>query len=294
MRNDKHLPMIMTLVWLLLTTMLTAEARTNGSAKIPYPGGKHYMYRLTLTDKRPSIHMMSNPLSFLSAKALERRRRQGISVDTIDVPVAQQYVDEVEKLAGMKVVSRSRWSNTIVVRTKDGDAAGRLSHLPFVSDVRMVWVSPDSIVPTPPRPKYHTEIEQRDTSIHASHGVAQQQLEMVGGVKLHERGFRGQGMTIAVLDAGFLNADLIPAFRDINLVGYADFVVPQSRSIFAEMEHGANVLSILAINKPGCMWEPPPMPPIGCCAAKTSSRSSLWRRTTGLRRPSLPTVWEST
>ena len=209
------------------------------------------MYRLTLTDKLPSLHMMNNPLSFLSAKALERRRRQGISVDTLDVPVAQQYVDEVEKLPGMKVVSRSRWSNTIVVRTKDAAATGRLSQLPFVSDVRMVWVSPDSIVANPPRPKYHTEIEQRDTSIHASHGVAQQQLEMVGGVKLHERGFRGQGMTIAVMDAGFLNADLIPAFRDINLVGYADFVVPQSRSIFAEMEHGANVLSILAINKPG-------------------------------------------
>lgn len=251
MRNDKLLPMIVTLVSLLLTMMLPAEARNNGSAKIPYPGGKHYMYRLTLTDKRPSIHMMSNPLSFLSAKALERRRRQGISVDTLDVPVAQQYVDEVEKLPGMKVVSRSRWSNTIVVRTKDAAATGRLSQLPFVSDVRMVWVSPDSIVANPPRPKYHTEIEQRDTSIHASHGVAQPQLEMVGGVKLHERGFRGQGMTIAVMDAGFLNADLIPAFRDINLVGYADFVVPQSRSIFAEMEHGANVLSILAINKPG-------------------------------------------
>ena len=207
MRNDKLLPMIVTLVSLLLTTMLPAEARTNGSAKIPYPGGKHYMYRLTLTDKLPSIHMMSNPLSFLSAKALERRRRQGISVDTLDVPVAQQYVDEVEKLPGMKVVSRSRWSNTIVVRTKDAAATGRLSQLPFVSDVRMVWVSPDSIVANPPRPKYHTEIEQRDTSIHASHGVAQPQLEMVGGVKLHERGFRGQGMTIAVMDAGFLNAD---------------------------------------------------------------------------------------
>ena len=105
MRNDKLLPMIVTLVSLLLTMMLPAEARTNGSAKIPYPGGKHYMYRLTLTDKLPSIHMMSNPLSFLSAKALERRRRQGISVDTLDVPVAQQYVDEVEKLPGMKVVS---------------------------------------------------------------------------------------------------------------------------------------------------------------------------------------------
>ena len=68
MRNDKLLPMIVTLVSLLLTMMLPAEARTNGSAKIPYPGGKHYMYRLTLTDKLPSIHMMSNPLSFLSQR----------------------------------------------------------------------------------------------------------------------------------------------------------------------------------------------------------------------------------
>ena len=58
-------------------------------------------------------------------------------------------------------------------------------------------------------------------------------------------------MSIAVMDAGFLNADLIPALRNINLVGYADFVVPNSKSIFSEMEHGEQVLSVLAVDVPG-------------------------------------------
>ena len=73
---------------------------------------------------------------------------------------------------------------------------------------------------------------------------------MLGAQKLHAEGFTGKGMTIAVMDAGFLNADLIPALRDINLVGYADLVCPQSKSIFAEMEHGEQVLSVIAVNVP--------------------------------------------
>lgn len=240
-----------TLVMILSLWLHPFASLADGALRVAYPGGKHYMYRLTLTDKSPSLHLLFTPENILSPKALERRRRQGISVDTLDLPVAQSYVDEVERIKGMKVVSRSRWNNTMVVRTREQDAEQRLKNLPFVSDARLVWVSPDSIQPSRQRPKYHREIELRDTTVHSSHGVAAPQLEMLGGIKLHERGFRGQGMTIAVLDAGFLNADLIPALRDIRLVGFADFVVPQSRSVFSEMEHGTQVLSVMAVNQPG-------------------------------------------
>lgn len=42
--------------------------------------------------------------------------------------------------------------------------------------------------------------------------------------RLHEAGFKGQGMTIAVIDAGFHNVDKIEAMKNINILGTRDFV----------------------------------------------------------------------
>lgn len=239
------------LLALLLGNIPANAMRPEVAPRHKWPDGKQYMYRVELRDKRPSAALLSQPQLFLSAKSLERRRRQGISVDSLDLPVGQAYVEEIERRAHVSVVSRSRWNNSVVALTRDTTALDRLRQLPFVTAARLVWISPDSIPEHGPRPKWHSELELRDTTIHSPYGGAAHQLEMLGGTTLHARGFRGQGMTIAVLDAGFMNADLIPALRDIRLVGFADFVVPHSRSIFTEMEHGTQVLSTMAVNKPG-------------------------------------------
>ena len=47
-----------------------------------------------------------------------------------------------------------------------------------------------------------------------------------------------------------MNVDKIPALHNIRLAGVKDFVVPQSKNIFAEMEHGTMVLSTMAANEP--------------------------------------------
>ena len=44
------------------------------------------------------------------------------------------------------------------------------------------------------------------------YGLAYNQINMLNGIALHDLGYNGTGMTIAVLDAGFLNANTIPAF----------------------------------------------------------------------------------
>lgn len=59
-------------------------------------------------------------------------------------------------------------------------------------------------------------------------------------------------MTIAVIDAGFHNADKITAMQNIRILGTKDFVNPQS-DIFAESSHGMAVLSCIAMNRPGVM-----------------------------------------
>ena len=74
---------------------------------------------------------------------------------------------------------------------------------------------------------------------------------MLGGVSMHDRGFRGRGMTVAVLDGGFMNADRIPCLKEARVAGWRDFVVPRSESVFKEMDHGTKVLSTMAVNVPG-------------------------------------------
>ncbi len=220
------------------------------SPKVKYRGGKSYMYRVSLTDKRHSPFTLADAGAYLSQKAIERRRRQHLAVDSTDLPVSQTYVDSIEK-CGSRVVSRSKWNNSVVANLTDTLVAEKIRHLPFVSNVKLVWISPDSVDAPASRPRYHKQLELHDTTNILPHGVATEQLEMVGGIRLHDSGYRGKGMTIAVMDGGFLNADLIPALREINLLGYADFVYPHSKDIFAEMEHGEQVLSVMATNQPG-------------------------------------------
>lgn len=69
---------------------------------------------------------------------------------------------------------------------------------------------------------------------------------------LHEAGFKGQGMTIAVIDAGFHNVDKIEAMKNINILGTRDFVNPEA-DIYAESSHGMSVLSCMAMNQPNVM-----------------------------------------
>ena len=87
-------------------------------------------------------------------------------------------------------------------------------------------------------------------------------------------------MTIAVIDAGFHNADKITAMQNIRILGTKDFVNPQS-DIFAESSHGMAVLSCIAMNRPGVM-------------TGTAPEASFWllRRTTGLRLWNMPIAWE--
>ena len=59
--------------------------------KVAIPGGKHYLYRLTLTDKKGTPFSVKKPQAFLSQRAIDRRKRQHISVTESDLPVSPKY-----------------------------------------------------------------------------------------------------------------------------------------------------------------------------------------------------------
>ena len=117
--------------------------------KVAFPGGKRYMYRVYLRDKVGCKFSLSHPDKFLSAKALARRARQHLAVDSTDLPLSARYVGALRK-DGIQVVGGSRWNNTVLVASPTTDIEARLRAYTFVTGVRQVFASPDSISPVTP------------------------------------------------------------------------------------------------------------------------------------------------
>ena len=207
---------------------------------------KVYKYRVSLKDKVGTTCSIDKPEEFLSERAIERRNRQQLPIDETDLPVSGKYVDEL-KATGARLVTTSKWNNTVVLEVSDTLLMEDISKKSFVTGVKKVWVSLDSIPPRNMKRKKEVKNKVEKTDCH--YGNALRQIEIHGGDSLHNAGFAGKGMHVAVIDAGFYNADEIKFFRKMDLLGTRDFVNPNS-DIYAENAHGLMVLSCMAANLP--------------------------------------------
>ena len=207
-------------------------------------------YRISLKDKAATEYSLKKPEKYLSAKAIERRRKQNLPIDSTDLPVCRKYIDEIRK-QGVKIVVTGKWDNFVTVSCNDTSLIDRIATLPFVLSTEKVWISPGA-----GKPSMATERDSvlNQPTIHPDsiYGRAITQIQMSNGDKLHEAGFKGQGMTIAVIDAGFHNVDKITAMQNIRILGTKDFVNQQA-DIFAESSHGMSVLSCIGMNRPDIM-----------------------------------------
>ncbi|WP_407951537.1 S8 family peptidase [Phocaeicola oris] len=206
-------------------------------------------YRIYLKDKLGTLYTFDKPEEYLSPKALERRVKQDLPIDSTDLPVSRQYIDRIQQV-GVQLVSQSKWNNTVLIQTTDSVLINRIVQLPFVSHIKKVWIAPDSV---PERDKTRKDqIKKHLEKTDSYYGDASIQIAVHHGDSLHLAGFKGEGMTIGVIDAGFFNADAIPVLKHLNLLGTKDFVNPRS-DIYAEHYHGMMVLSCMAANTPKVM-----------------------------------------
>lgn len=237
------------LVFFLLFLSVTAQIAPN-------------KYFVEFTDKDNSPYSIDKPWKFLSQRALDRRSVAGIPIEMNDLPVNEDYVEAV-RLIGVDVITRSKWFNGITIYTVDPSLIGEIELLPFVNKVVKSDVNITKLAPA--EDKFDMElqpvmplIEPSSVSITLSdsseYGLSFTQVHMVRADLLHDMGFRGEGMVIAILDAGFYMVDLLAPFQhlwDNNLIlGTRDFVNP-GENVFAGHWHGMMVLSIMGGYLPG-------------------------------------------
>lgn len=226
-------------------------------------------YWVKLTDKNGTPYSISTPSAFLSPQAIARRATYSIPIDQTDLPVNPSYVAQIENVADVTVVYASKWLNGVVVsvpnKTLAITALSTIHNFSFVSDTSRVKrmkldiSMPQEYVPVPGSSKPSTS---SNTSGTYNYGGSYWQNHQLNVICLHEQGYRGQGMTIAVLDAGFLNVDKHEVFDSLRnnggIIGTRDFVNGTAHAYYGS-QHGTMVLSCLAANKPGRILGSAPM-----------------------------------
>lgn len=199
-----------------------------------------YRYWVQFADKGTATVSSTNPQDLFSERAIVRRQQQSIELQQSDLAVYAPYVSEVQSL-GFDLRSRSKWLNGVVVFKQD-TVVSSILNLPYVVSVSSFGSTASSI-----NGRLTNKLEsQLDTS---DYGAAFRQLEMLRGDVLHQRGYKGEGMHIAVLDAGFYKVNELKPFGALfennQILGSWDFVANES-SVYEDHSHGMAVLSTMA------------------------------------------------
>jgi len=229
-----------------------------------------YKYVVFFKNKANTPYNVNRPEEFLSERAIGRRTKQNITVQFNDIPVNSWYVDSVIK-RGAIYLNRSKWLNSLTVQTGgDTSIMSKIRTLPFVK--RVILVSHftkyakksnidnsgiiDSGIKNRSKSTPQSFVNQsiaKDFPMY-NYGKSYDQVHMLGGDIMHSQGYRGDGVIIAVQDAGFFKVDKLPAFDSLwmnnQILVVKDFVEPWE-NVFTKSTHGMMVLSIIAGNLPG-------------------------------------------
>src|ERR1035437_2648171 len=250
---------------LFFVFILSALFSLSASAQYPYP----YRYFIQFSDKNNNSYSLNNPSAFLSPRSIQRRINQNIPYDFHDLPLTQAYVDSVASF-GDTVVNRSKWFNGVTILTSDPNVLSQILALPFVVGAKAVgrlknpnlkqsepfgFIQQESMLQV--NGDYSPRIEFSQNNDVLNYGYGYNQIHMISGDYLHNKGYLGEGKVIAILDAGFLHVDTLTGFDSIRvnnqILGTADFVSDTlvSPNVYQDHFHGCMVLSCIGGNWPG-------------------------------------------
>ena len=220
-------------------------------------------YIIKLKNKGGTPYSFTTPLSYLSQRALDRRTRYGIAIDSTDLPVTPSYITQIRNVPNVTILNISKWLNSVTIQTTDSNAITSINAFPFVQSVKGL-ASRVAYNGLPSRNKFEQEevitslLTQRLTQIttdYFNYGTSSfNEIHLHHGEFLHNIGLRGQGMQIAFLDGGFQNYISLKAFDSVNINGQIlttwDFVAGNA-SVVEDHPHGMQCLSTIAANIPG-------------------------------------------
>ncbi len=175
----------------------------------------------------------------LSPRALEQRAKWKIDINHLDYPVHTPYIDSLRH-AGVEVCHTSRWFNGATCQMS-AEKAAQVEQWSFVASVEQT--REDDVRST----MYNVRRTKYDVRRTMEAGVrTDEQLDLLNLTPLHQAGFEGQGILIAICDGGFTNANTLPCFRHELELGHFDFTDDADPFYGNEGTHGLACLSTIS------------------------------------------------
>jgi len=190
-------------------------------------GQDQQAYMISFTAKE-NLWQLQQPTTFLSERAIARRERQGIALGPTDIPVSNMRRETVVNLVSY-AGHTSKWLNGMYVEATPSELA-QVQSLPFVAKVQSITGG---------------------TATHGFYGYAESQNDQINLEAVQQNlGYeldiiRGEGMLIAVLDAGFVGANSVNINDNLNILTTRNFV-EGGTDVYQGSSHGFSVLSTMA------------------------------------------------
>ena len=203
---------------------------------------------IQFADKGDIMQPDKSPEHYLSDRAISRREAQGISWDFKDYPVDRGYLDSLRS-EGITIRYTSKWLNAALIKATSAQLNQSLSK-GFVKGVmpRLTGVSIEEAALSD-----RAEVRSLRTEQTIDYGAALDQVSLLGIPRMHQQGYLGSGIHIAVLDAGFPGVQSLDFFDSLRLAGHllgAYDLFGDDDDPYHGSDHGTKVLSIMAANTP--------------------------------------------
>jgi hypothetical protein len=198
---------------------------------------------------------LANPSKFLTSKAIQRREREKTPIDSLDLPVTSSYVQGL-RTHTLEILYVSKWLNAAVV-VADSTGKKGMEALPYVQKVQ--WVAKGFISRTGNRLNQESQeglSKSKKWAVEESYREAAAydfQNQLLGIPDMHQAGFTGKGVTVAIFDSGFPGLDKATAFSHLftnkQVLGQLNVVRPWIKEVFRDNEHGTQVASLIVANQ---------------------------------------------
>ncbi len=177
----------------------------------------------------------------LSPRAIKNHQKNKVVFNALDFPVNSNYITEMNGYGS--VVKVSKWLNAVIMNSNESIAVIRA--LDFVKEVEQLVVEKKTT-----DNKFQEEnIKQLKT---LNYDSTLQQNTQIGVDCIHDKGFLGENVLLAVIDAGFIKMDSIAAFDSLflqsRIIDTYDFI-DNDTNVFEKSTHGTLVSSVIAGNQ---------------------------------------------
>jgi len=207
-------------------------------------------YWVEFKDKTNSPYKISDPSKYLSLRAINRRKKNKVEISENDLPISKQYVDSLSN-TGVRILYTSKWFNAATIEVDDETKIATIQKIGFIT---LIQKTRNASISKTYKEYLKNEITISKDAIEVipnDYGKGLTQIDQLHGLFLHNKGFKGSSITIALIDAGFLNANnylgLSQTIKESRILATHDFV-NSSSDIYSEHPHGAIVLSSIASN----------------------------------------------